>query len=226
MTLPHILTAGNEEEAAGLLAAYYRRQSDGLRAYTGSYYNSWTGGGDSGENGNIITADDLIAVSFLSVKIPGKASIGFLDTHKGKISGLLKRIPSDINLADVSSAEFRRILGKGSAAQELWHVLRGRDTGRWGVGRTKASKIMARKRPHLVPIYDSVVAPLMGLKSSDNQWATWHGAFLEDRGLPRRLRKIHEISGVEEVLSDLRVMDIVLWMYGKQYPPSPASIQA
>lgn len=226
MTLPHILTAGNEEEAAGLLAAYYRRTADGLPAYTGSYFNSWAGGGDASENRDTITADDLIAVSFLSVDIPGEAAIGFLDTHKNTISGLLKEIPSDRILADVSSAEFPEFLGEDNAALELWHVLRGRDTGRWGVGRTKASKIMARKRPHLIPIYDSVVAPLMGLKNSDNQWATWHYAFLEDPGLPQRLRKIHEISGIEELLSDLRVMDIVLWMYGKQRPLSSASVQA
>lgn len=225
MTLPTILTEGNEEEAARLVAAYYRRLPEGLPAYTGSYFNSWAGGGDSGENRDTITADDLIAVSFLSVRIPGEAAIGFLDTHKDKISSLLKEIPSDHNFAHVSPANFPQVLGEDSAALELWHVLRGCDTGRWGVGRTKASKIMARKRPHLIPIYDSVVAPLMGLKKSDNQWLTWHGAFTEDPGLQQRLRKIREISGVEELISDLRVMDIVLWMYGKQSPMSSASSQ-
>lgn len=84
---------------------------------------------------------------------------------------------------------------------------------------------MARKRPHLIPIYDSVVAPLMGLKKSDNQWLTWHGAFTEDPGLQQRLRKIRELSGVEELISDLRVMAIVLWMYGKQSPMFSASSQ-
>lgn len=225
MALPTILTEGNEEEAARLLAAYYRRTADGLPAYTGSYFNLWAGGGDSGENRDTITADDLIAVSFLAVNIPGDAAIGFLDTQKGKISGLLKEIPTDRNLADVSPAAFPKIFGEDSAAMELWHVLRGRDTGRWGVGRTKASKIMARKRPHLIPIYDSVVAPLMGLKKSDDQWITWHGAFLENPGLPQRLQQIRDKSGIQEPISDLRAMDIVLWMDGKQRPSSAATIQ-
>ncbi|MCO4236902.1 DUF6308 family protein [Pseudarthrobacter sp. MDT3-28] len=216
MALPAILTESNEEEAARLLAAYYRRTADGLPAYTGSYFNSWAGGGDSAENRDTITADDLIAVSFLSVKIPGDAAIGFLDTHKDNISGLLKEIPWDRNLVDVSSAEFPQVLGEDSAAMQLWDVLRARDTGRWGIGRTKASKIMARKRPHLIPIYDSVVAPLMGLKKSDNQWITWHGAFMADAGLSQRMRKIRDNSGIEDPISDLRVMDIVLWMHGKQ----------
>ena len=69
MTLPTILTEGNEEEAARLLAAYYRRLPDGLPAYTGIYFNSWAGGGDSSENRDTITADDLIAVSFLAVDV-------------------------------------------------------------------------------------------------------------------------------------------------------------
>lgn len=216
MALPKILTEGNEEEAARLLAAYYRRTANNLPAYTGSYFNSWAGGGDSGENRDTITADDLIAVSFLSVKIPGDAAIRFLDTHKDRITCLLEQIPSDRNLGDVSSAEFPQVLGEDSAAMQLWDVLRGRDTGSWGVGRTKASKIMARKRPHLIPIYDSVVAPLMGLKKSDNQWTTWQGSFLHDSELSERLRRIKAMSGIEESISDLRVMDIVLWMHGKQ----------
>lgn len=101
MGLPNILCEGHDEEAARLLAAYYRCLPDGRRAYTGSYFNSWAGGGDSGENWDTLTANDLIAVSFLSVRIPGEAAIGFLDTHKDKISGLLKEIPSNRKLTDI-----------------------------------------------------------------------------------------------------------------------------
>lgn len=217
MALPAILTEGNEEEAARLLAAYYRRTADGLPAYTGSYFNSWAGGGDSAAGANVITADDLVAVSFLAVDIPGEAAMGILDTHKEQISGFLAKIPADRDLAEIPSGEFADTFGPASPATQPWHVLRGRDTGRWGVGETKTSKIMARKRPRLVPIYDSVVGPLMGLNgNSIGQWSTWHNAFVENPGLPRRLATIRQISGVEDPISDLRVMDIVLWMYGKQ----------
>ncbi|MDQ0733104.1 DUF6308 family protein [Arthrobacter sp. B1I2] len=217
MTLPSILTEGNEEEAARLLSAYYRRTADGLPAYTGSYFNSWAGGGNSATSANVITADDLIAVSFLAVDISGEAAIGILDTHREKISRLLAKIPADRDLAEIRPGEFADTFGPDSPATQLWHVLRGRDTGRWGVGETKTSKIMARKRPRLVPIYDSVVGPLMGLnENSIGQWSTWHSAFLEDPGLARRLATIRQISGVEDPISDIRVMDIVLWMHGKQ----------
>jgi hypothetical protein len=216
VALPTILTEGNEEDAARLLATYYRRLGDGLPAYAGSYFNSWAGGGDSRDYAGTITADDLIAVSFLSVDVPGEAAFGILDTHNEKISGLLGKIPVDRDLADVSPAEFPEMYGENSAAVKLWRVIRGSDTGRWGIGPTKASKIMARKRPRLIPIYDSVVAPLMGLKDSDNQWAAWHGAFLEDPGLSERLGRIRVMSGIQDPIPDIRVMDIVLWMHGKQ----------
>jgi hypothetical protein len=225
VTLPDIFSDGKEDEAAQLLAAYYRRLPDGLPAYTGSYFNSWAGGGDASENRDTITADDLIAVSFLSVDVPGEAAIGFLDTHKNKISGLLKEIPSNRPLEDVSIEEFGAVFGEESAAMQLWHVLRGRDTGRWGVGETRASKILARKRPHLIPIFDSVVGPLMGLHNSKGQWAVWHAAFIEDPGLARRLRTICNLSGVKNSISNLRIMDIVLWMHGKQLQSAAASIK-
>lgn len=226
MALPTILAEGNEEEAARLLAAYYRRTADGLRAYTGSYFNSWAGGGDSGARANLITADDLVAVSFLAVDISGEAAIGILDTHQEQISGLLAKIPTDRDLGGLVPGEFADTFGPNSPATQLWHVLRGRDTGRWGVGETKASKIMARKRPRLIPIYDSVVGPIMGLNGhSIGQWSTWHNAFMEDPGLSPRLREIRDKSGIEEPISDLRVMDIVLWMDGKQRPSSAATIK-
>jgi hypothetical protein len=34
-----------------------------------------------------------------------------------------------------------------------------------------------------------------------------------------RLREIRDCSGISEPISDLRTMDIVLWMYGKQNLP-------
>lgn len=83
-------------------------------------------------------------------------------------------------------------------------------------GPTTASKIMARKRPRLSPIYDSVVGPLMGLNTSDSQWRVWHTALTDGTSLPERLRTIPEISGVDPRISELRTMDVVLWMHGKK----------
>ncbi|MDF9751567.1 DUF6308 family protein [Arthrobacter sp. ES3-54] len=217
MTVPDILDDGNIDEAANLLVAYYRRTSADLPAYTGSVFNSWAGGGDGPGVVNCVTADDLIAVSFLALDVPGEAAFGILKTHRALISDLLAQIPANLDMADMQANDFDKLLGEDSAALQLWHVLRGRDTGRWGMGETRTSKLLARKRPKLIPIYDSIVGPLMELETGSlGQWKRWHTALTDGTGLPQRLQEIRTVSGISDPISDLRVMDIVLWMHGKQ----------
>lgn len=215
MPIPNILDEDHIDAAAQLLRTYYRRTTAGLPGYTGSMFTSWAGGGDAPAVVNRVTADDLIALSFLSVDVPGEAAFGILETQTALISDLLAQIPAGLCLADVHPDDFGKILGDASPALELWHVLRGRDTGRWGMGETRTSKLMARKRPLLVPIYDSVVRDVMSLESgSKGQWRKWHSALTDGTGLPERLREIRRVSGIVDPISDIRVMDIVLWMYG------------
>jgi hypothetical protein len=215
MAIPDILDEDNIDTAAKLLGTYYRRTTAGLPAYTGSMYSRWGASGDAPRDRNRVTSDDLIAVSFLSVDVPGAAAFGILETHADLISDLLAQIPADLDMADVQADEFDKVFGEASPALQLWHVLRGRDTGRWGMGATRTSKLMARKRPQLVPIYDSVTGHLMGLDpGSVGQWKRWHAALTDGTGLPQRLREVRRVSRIADPISDLRVMDIVLWMYG------------
>lgn len=216
MKLPKILDQNHIDEAAKLVSDYYTKIFVSGMPRTGSRFDDWAGRGDAPDVADRITPDDLIAVSFLSVDIPSRAAIGILETYKDDIAGLLTRIPDDIDLADVKPAEYAGRLGKGSPADSLWHLLRGRDTGRWGLGQTKTSKILARKRPRLIPIYDSVVGPLVGLSNSKGQWEGWYAALTDGSGLPQRLSEIRQVSGIADPISDIRVMDIVLWMYGKK----------
>lgn len=217
MTIPDILDTDHIDEAAALLAAYYRKTGAGQPVYTGSLFNSWVGGGDAPEVVNRVTADDLVSVSFLALDVPGEAAFGILETQAARISDLLAQIPADLDMSDVKGSDFDKLLGDDSPALELWHVLRGRDTGRWGMGETRTSKLLARKRPRLIPIYDSVVGPLMQLDTNSlGQWKSWHAVLTGDAGLPWRLSKIRRTSRISDPISDIRVMDIVLWMYGKQ----------
>jgi len=217
MTIPDILDDDHIDEAAKLLAAYYRKTPAGLPVYTGSLFNSWAGGGNAPEVVNRVTANDLVAVSFLALEVPGEAAFGILGTHSTLITDLLAQIPAELDLADLPANEFDKVLGEDSPALQLWKVLRGQDTGRWGMGETRTSKLIARKRPKLIPIYDSVVGPLMCLnKNSMGQWKRWHTVLTDGTGLPQRLQKIRAISEISDPISDIRVMDIVLWMHGKE----------
>lgn len=214
MPLPEILTQNQIDAAAGLVREYYTKLYRNELPQTGSRFDDWAGGGDRNEVAHVITADDVLAVSFLSVQVTARAAIGLLEARASEVSELLEQIPTDMDLSAFRADEFDSVLGPQSPAVQLWRLLRGSDTYRWGIGPTTASKIMARKRPRIIPIYDSVVGPLMGLKTCNGQWETWHRLLTDGSGLPRRLQKIREESGIAQQISDLRTMDVVLWMHG------------
>ncbi|WP_051420892.1 DUF6308 family protein [Paenarthrobacter nicotinovorans] len=216
MTLPDILKADRTEDAAALVRKYYTHLYRHDITQTGSRFDDWAGGGDRPEVANVITADDVLAVSFLSVQVPAPAAIGLIESRANEVSELLGQIPTNLDLASVSSDEYDHYLGPRSPANTLWRLLRGSDTYRWGIGPTTASKIMARKRPRLIPIFDSVVGPLMGHQTCDGQWETWHSVLTNGTGLSNRLKSIREKAAIAQNISDIRTMDVVLWMHGKE----------
>ncbi|MET3366938.1 UNVERIFIED_CONTAM: hypothetical protein ABIE34_000159 [Jeotgalibacillus campisalis] len=216
MKLPDILTEDRTDEAAALVNKYYTKLYRHGLPQTGSRFDDWAGGGDRTDIANVFTADDVLSVSFLSVQVPAPAAIGLVETHGGDVTALLEQIPTDLDLASVTSEDYETLLGPNSPANALWRLLRGSDTYRWGIGPTTASKILARKRPRLFPIYDSIVGPLMGLPTAEGQWETWHKVLTDGSGLPDRLQAIKAESGIEHDISDLRTMDVILWMHGKE----------
>lgn len=88
---------------------------------------------------------------------------------------------------------------------------------RWGIGPTLASKLMVRKRPHLIPIEDSVVDRVIERGRGDS-WRLWWEAFqTEGDYLEKHATKLRvEIGRLE--LYILRVFDVMLWMWGKVHP--------
>ncbi|MEI2276699.1 DUF6308 family protein [Paenarthrobacter ilicis] len=216
MTLPEILKADHTEDAAALVRKYYTHLYRHDIVQTGSRFDDWAGGGDRPKIANVITADDILAVSFLSVQVPAPAAIGLIESRANEVSELLAQIPTNLDLASVSSDDYDHYLGPRSPANALWRLLRGSDTYRWGIGPTTASKIMARKRPRLIPIFDSIVGPLMGHTTCDDQWETWHSVLTNGMDLSNRLKSIREKAAIAQDISDIRTMDVVLWMHGKE----------
>lgn len=204
----------SEDEAVQSLKEYFEVQSNGRPLYTGSRFETLAGGGSA--EPNRITSSDLIAVSMLAVHVPAQAGLGILGPMSEKIERLLYRIPVDAKLEELTQAEYNQLLGEGSPAEDLWFLLR-QKSDRWKVGQTTASKILARKRPHLIPVYDSVVKKQTKLSGSGLQWQRWFDAFHsgEDGTLATDLRSIREKSS-QHHLSLIRVLDIVLWMHGRR----------
>lgn len=207
----NVLEAIGEERAATHLAAYFEKTSGGRPSYSGSRFETFADGGGQNEP-NCITTADLIAVSMLSVHVPAQAALGILGEFAGELEDHLKRLPVEARFEDLTENDFEKYLGETGPAAGAWTLLR-QPAARWGVGQTTASKILARKRPHLVPIYDSVVAHAVGLPSSADQWTRWNAAFRGASGVAgiEMLKRIRHESG-QSHLSLLRVLDIVIWM--------------
>jgi hypothetical protein len=213
--LPDILSDQNVKAAAKLLHRYYREHDKRGLLSAGSYFDEWAGRGDTASRDGI-TDSDAVAVSMLSVTVPAKAMVGLAEAEtSARITALLEQIPTNVPLRSLSRDKAAALLTDQGPAALLWKELRRTKRNRWGIGATTASKIMARKRPHLIPIWDEVIGQVIGKRSSDDQWMNWHRLLTDGTGLPERLAEIHRLSEVELPLTELRIMDVVLWRYGK-----------
>lgn len=202
------------EKAPGHVKDYYAPDFRGGLPRTGASFDQWAGGGDREDIANRLTGNDCVAVSLLSVNVPPVAAIGLLRDEKANVDRLLSLIPTDISMAELDASGYEKHLGMNSPVQELWDVITRLGGKKWDIGPTTASKIMARKRPHLVPIVDTVIVDLIG---RGRYWRGWHEALTDGTGLPERLESIERDSGIVELgynPSLLRIMDIVLWMEG------------
>ncbi|WP_019159041.1 DUF6308 family protein [Brevibacterium senegalense] len=186
---------------------------DDLEPYTGAYFNTLAA---EETDPNRFTAGDLYALRCLAVDVPVKVGICILETHADDVNALLRQIPSDIALADVTDEEYDSLLGIDSPAWQLWRRLRAGDEGmtRWGMGPTRVSKLMARKRPHLIPIEVSVVNRVIG-SNARNSWHEWRTALHSDREALHELADEVRSAAKRPDLSTLRALDIVQWMKGK-----------
>ncbi|MFD3622728.1 DUF6308 family protein [Streptomyces sp. NPDC058676] len=176
----------------------------GAVAFTGSRFEHLAGGGDRPEVADQITAEDLVAVQTLSVTVPASVALDILEGPLGaRLSDLLHDIPRHIDMADADAL----VVSDGSPADQAWHLL----CDQHGVNWVIAGKILARKRPGLLPVYDRVVRCAVGRPPSF--WLALHTALREDDcALHRQLLVLRQVAGVPETVSTLRVCDVAVWM--------------
>jgi hypothetical protein len=129
--------------------------------------------------------------------VPARAALYLLDDSAGNIGAALRAIPTDVELVD---AEDKHL----AAADRLWYEIRSLDD----VGRTTTSKLVARKRPRLVPVQDTVTMAALGEPTK----------FVEPlrkklrAGLHEQLVELREKSAIPSEVTALRVLDVLLWM--------------
>jgi hypothetical protein len=177
----------------------------GAVAFTGSRFERLAGGGDRPEVADRVTAEDLVAVQTLSVTVPAPVALDILEGRLGvRLSGLLQAIPRDIDMVDAEAD----VLADGSPADQAWHLL----CAQHGVDWVIAGKLLARKRPRLLPVYDKVVRCALG-RPRPSFWLALHAALrADDRALHRQLFALRQVAGVPETVSALRVCDVAVWM--------------
>ena len=128
-----------------------------------------------------------------------------IEHDRRQLSALLKDLPSDLDLHRLDGAEFARLLGPRSPASRLYVHLR----EAVGLGKVATSKLLARKRPRLIPIRDSATTDALG--KQEEWWEPWWHALTDDDRAVKRLRSLRSEAGTRR-LSLLRTADIAIWM--------------
>ncbi|GJN98641.1 DUF6308 family protein [Mycobacterium marinum] len=150
-------------------------------------------------------ASDLLAVEALSVNVNAESAAELLiSERRTDFNALLAQIPADDDLWELD----RTHIGAHSPAGELFAALKTLD----GVGYVKAGKLMAAKRPRLIPILDRQVRELLK-PATDAYWATMHTQ-LSDDAVRNEIDRV--CATAPDGVSLLRRMDVAFWMHATQ----------
>ena len=172
--------------------------------YTGGLFDSLEGGGDRHDVRDRITAADLLAVRALSVRPPVRTELNLLLSTAGQqLTELLADIPADVDLVD---GQGLTAVLPGSSAQQAHRFLKKDQTG---IGWVTAGKILARKRPRLIPVWDPVLR--CALYNPTRPWAALHFALAHHHAqLHTDLLHLQVQLDLPHV-APLRLLDVTLW---------------
>lgn len=203
--LDSILVGKERARSVVALQTYFNENAAPGQPYTGRGFERFAGGGDAESVRDQVTPEDVLSLTFLSITdgLPGVA-IDATVTYAEQISALLRQIPADLAMHDAAWGTY----ADGSAATELWRLL----CSCGGKHRPiTANKLLARKRPHLLPVYDSQVEALLG--KPENFWACLWTWFARDSRRVTTLAELRGEAGGIDDISLLRCLDVILWMH-------------
>jgi hypothetical protein len=203
---------GNEDLAACLVKRYLSTDAAGRARYSGAYFERIGGGGDRPEIADQFTAEDLLAVTMLSVRIEGYHALEILCHQARELNDLLAQIPTGIALQDPGA---EALIAEGGPARRLWDAICDieprPESNR--IGPVAAGKLLARKRPDLLPVYDSRIKKVLKRPRTDNRW--WHDLrdeLVSNQNLVQELKSVRDKAGAGH-MSLLRVFDVMCWMF-------------
>jgi hypothetical protein len=178
---------------------------DDLPPFTGGRFEFLDSGGDQPDVCNQFTASDLVAAQLLSVRVPARVALDLLEAALGEeVAESLRLIPTSVPLwAD----DAEQLIRTGGPADTIWELLEHQD----GVGWVTAGKLLARKRPSLIPVYDEVVRCAFGWP--EDIWQALRAALRQEGGRFRAdVEGMMRRAGVPSAVTVLRGLDVAIWM--------------
>lgn len=191
---PHV------ERAVWLVSDYYTQ-------FRGRRFDELAGSSPA----HAMTETDLDAVRALSIGFP-RAFVQSLTSEpvQRQIRGILGEIPTDAVLEDLSAGDFDQLLGPRSRAWAAWDYLAAslkEDRARAPL--VGASKLLAAKRPRLVPLEDGYVRRALG-SGRYEIWQVIHG-IVQDVDIRAGLAAVRQqVPGARHVTVH-RVLDVIAW---------------
>lgn len=163
---------------------------------------------------NSFSDADFVAVTMLSMSISWTRRRGItprrilsLRQMEEKTAALLGDVDARKELHTLTHDEYVKVFGPNGTVRELFNLL----ASELKLGEVAAHKLLARKRPRLVPIRDSKAEKVLG--RPDSWWQSWHEA-VRTPEVMATLKFLNGLPGNAH-LSLLRVADIVVWMNGR-----------
>ncbi|GAA0931655.1 hypothetical protein GCM10009554_15710 [Kribbella koreensis] len=202
-----LLDIVTDPQAVADLRAYFEDGPPNT-GYPGRWFEQIGSPADQERDRNRLTADDIVALSALNIRLPITVSARLLGEDSAEISELLTEIPADVDLWDVARSD----LSPRSAAYRLFTKFRAMawNGGEHGTSGVTASKLLARKRPRLIPIYDHQVNQLVDLGKGANWWISFHEALTAQ--VRDHLEHAHKSAELGPRITLLRTLDVILWM--------------
>jgi hypothetical protein len=143
-----------------------------------------------------VVADDLLAVHLLDITWRPEVVRVLLVNYKQELSAMLSNLPPEVDLWNASDPVLRHI-------DTIWDAL----TAIEGIGTASTTKLLARKRPRLCPIGDSLIK-----RAVDVPGRTWDVLrfLLQD---PQARAEVEALRPPEAAgASLLRIVDVAIWV--------------
>jgi hypothetical protein len=203
-TAEELLSILRDDRSVPELRSYFNTDTpDAPPKYTGARFDTLDDGGGRDGVRNVITPHDLLAVACLDVTVPTPVALELVEGQLGReIGKCLRDIPTDVVLGGAGAREH---IAPRSPADEAWELLKASDNVGWVI----AGKVLARKRPRLIPVWDNVVKCAYGRPRG--AWL-WLDGCLQDNRLGEELDRLHQEARLPKLISRLRVLDVVVWM--------------